>query len=364
MKKIYIHIGMHRTGTSSFQKFLELNVEKLNSKKIGVFMPKQYGIANSSEYFLMESRSLSQEYLELKKFLKEEYESLIISGEELSKFDFKSIASLKSIMSSVPGAQIEILACIRGANQYIDSAGAKMIENSGHDFNSLMSAPGLIPMYSSIAAWGDLFPEMLEVFDYSSDTLFQLLNKIGLNNEEFIYPQKENSSKCLEFLAIKACLNDPRYVQALQLFAVICKGDGINKFVLPQEVAISIGAQVNREVRILNSALGIALDEINIYSRPEISKYSNQQFLASCVRYLLENLISAVPNMLVSGALAYCNSTKNSEDEFDPFGYLLSNFDLCSNAINPLDHYLRHGKSEGRTSFDSKIVEQIKLLGG
>lgn len=364
MRKIYIHIGMHRTGTSTFQKFLELNIEKLNAKNIGVFMPSQHEIANSSEYFLMESRSLSQEYLDLKRFLNEDYESLIISAEELSKFDFRSIASLRNIVSSVPDAEIKILGCIRGANQYIDSAGSKMIENSGYDFTSLMSAQGLIPKYSSIADWGELFSGMLDVFEYSSDTLSQLLKKIGLNSEEFTYPQKENSSKCLEFLAIKAALNDPRFVQALQLFAVICKGYGGNKFILPKEVAISIGAEVNREVRIINSALGIGLDEINIYSRPEIGKYSNQQFLAGCIGYLLESLISAVPVMLINGALAYSNIKSNTQDDFDPFGYLLSNFDLCSNPINPLDHYLRHGLSEGRTSFDSKLVEKINLLRG
>ena len=127
---------------------------------------------------------------------------------------------------------------------------------------------------------------------------------------------------------------------------------------------MSIGADVNKEVRSLNLAFGDMLDEINIYSRPKMSQYSNQQFLASCLRYILENLVSVIPSILTSGALAYSNTKQSLDEDFEPFGYLINNFDLCANAINPLEHYSSHGKSEGRTSFDSKIAEQIKLLGG
>ena len=362
MKTIYIHIGMHRTGTSTFQKFLELNAEKLNAEKIGVFMAGQHRNANSSEYFMMESRSRSQEYLELKSFLRQDYDSFIISAEELSRFDYESIASLKSILDSYSNTTIKIISCIRQPNEYIDSAGAKLIEDFGYTLQTLASCEGLIPMYSSLVDWKEIYGKELKLFHFSDDTLTSILEIIGLGDKGYARPPKENASKCLEYIAIKASLNDPRYVQAKQLLGVVCKGMGIRKFILPQEVAMSVGADVNKEVRSLNLAFGDMLDEINIHSRPKMSQYSNQQFLASCLRYFLDSIIATVPVILANGGLAYSNYKEVFEEGFDPFGYLINNFDLCTNFVNPREHYDTHGKSEGRTFFDSKIIDQINLL--
>lgn len=355
---------MHRTGTSSFQKFLELNAVKLNAEKIGVFMPGQHRNSNSSEYFMLESRSQAQEYLDLKNFLRQDYDSFIISAEELSRFDYDSIASLKSIFNSYSKTNVKIIGCIRQPNDYIDSAGAKLIDDSGYTLQTLVSCEGLIPMYSSLVDWRFHYGEKLKLFNFSDDTLTSILEMIGINEYGYTRPSKENASKCLEYIVIKASLNDPRYVQAKQLFGVVCKGAGIRKFILPIEIAMSVGADVNKEVRSLNSEFGDMLDEINIYSRPKMSQYSNQQFLSSCLIYILENLVSAIPSFLINGALAYSNTKQSHDEGFDPFGYLINNFDLCANAINPLEHYSSHGKSEGRTSFDSKITEKIKSLGG
>jgi len=362
MKKIYIHIGMHRTGTSTFQKFLELNAEKLNAKNIGVFMPSQHGIANSSEYFMMEARSRAQEYADLKKFLEQSYDAYIISAEELSRFGDEAISSLKSVLDSHHDKKIEIIACIRQPNQYVDSAGAKLVENSGFTLESLLSSDGLVPLYSRIVDWDAAFEGCLKIFDFADDSLTPILEMMGIADEEYYRPPKENASKCLEFIVIKASLNDPRYVQAQQFLGVVSRGLGTRKFILPQEVAMSIGVEVNRQVKIFNAAFGSRLDFLNIYGRPKISEYSNTQFLARCIVYLFEHIISAIPAILTSGGLAYSNHETIMDGGFDPFGYLLSNLDLCANSVNPYEHYKSHGKSEGRIFFDSKIIDQIKGL--
>ena len=364
MKNIYIHIGMHRTGTTSFQNFLELNVEKLKTKKIGVFIPGQNHNANSSEYFMMESRSRAQEYLDLKEFLSQDYESFIISAEELSRFDYDEITPIKNILSLYKNAEVSIIGCFRQPNDYVDSAGAKLIESSGYKLNSLVSCVGLIPKYSGLVAWDAHFSGRLSLFKFSGDTLTTILEKIGISGAEFAWPERENSSKCLEYIALVASVNDLRFIQSKQLLDVFCRGAGNNKFVLPQEVAASIGSEVNKEVRILNEALGGMLDDLNVYGRPKMHEYSDQQFLASCLRYLLESVVATIPAILTSGALAYSNTRQQLDDNFDPFGYLIRNFDLCASAINPMEHYKAHGKSEGRTSFDSKIIENIERLGG
>lgn len=361
MKKIYIHIGMHRTGTTTFQNFLKVNIDKLKTKKIGVFMPSQHKNVNSSQYFMMESRSRAQEYLELKNFLSQDYEKFIISAEELSKFDFEQVAALKIIINTCSTAALSIIACIRQANDYIDSAGAKLIEDAGYNLQSLVSCAGLIPKYSSLVNWHSNFRNSLDIFKFSDDTFTPLLQRIGIHSLDFVRPEKENSSKCLEFVALVASVNDPRFVQTKQLLTVICRGFGASKFILPQEVAASIGAEVNKEVRVFNAELDYMLDEISIFSRPKMFEYSNQEFLAACLRYILESMVACVPAILKSGALAYSN-TKQPEEGFDPFGYLITNFDLCAQGINPKDHYLSHGRSEGRGFYDSKIIDEVKSL--
>jgi hypothetical protein len=132
VKKVILHIGFHKTGTSALQEYFSENRETL--KKHGVFYPqslneKYSGNVDLSWVFNENAPSYAKlnpdEKIQIETFYKEQIEktdceTVIISSEDFSLLDaqLKSIECLKSFLS---GYEVTIIAYVREPMEFMFS---------------------------------------------------------------------------------------------------------------------------------------------------------------------------------------------------------------------------------------------------
>ncbi len=176
------------------------------------------------------------------------------------------------------------------------------------------------------------------------------------------YDIEENSSKCLEFLVIKSALNDERSKRSRDLLDILARCQTDNPFVAPKEVVESIGSISTKHIQLFNAKVVHMLDPLIVLSRRKINEYGDQEMLLRCMNYLFGHILSAIPSLLFNGALAYKNIVDRPEDDFDPFGYLIGNLDLCFKEVDPYSHYKDYGINEGRTFTPSLVTDLVKKI--
>ena len=142
IKKIYIHIGLHKTGTSSIQATLAKN--KFLLKNNSIYYPTQFGINHSeflvpmfmdnpSEYYLEKTKKISNEIIEKEyehkrellksELLKTDAEVLVFSGEDISGMLALELKKLNVFLKDIfPSAEIKIVSCFREPADYVSSA--------------------------------------------------------------------------------------------------------------------------------------------------------------------------------------------------------------------------------------------------
>jgi len=142
VKEIYLHIGLHKTGTSSIQATLAENAQVLESKSI--FYLTEMGInhseflvpmfmENPSEFYLEQNKNQSEKdvkklYNEKQKKLKDilfnvRLEKIVFSGEDISGMSEAELKNFHVYIKSIfPLAKIKIVICFRDPSDYVASA--------------------------------------------------------------------------------------------------------------------------------------------------------------------------------------------------------------------------------------------------
>ena len=149
--KVFIHVGMHKTGTTSIQGTLFKNNGILH--KNNILYSKQWGRNHSvpvrniwddnpEAYHINIKMGLSKRKIKKvnksykKRFCNEirntKLNTLVLSGEGICKMDKKNLMEFKSFLLSVlPNAKIEILICLREPVAYIASAYLQAVKGGG-----------------------------------------------------------------------------------------------------------------------------------------------------------------------------------------------------------------------------------------
>lgn len=157
MKKVYLHLGFHKTATSSFQASCVRNAEKLEQQgyRYPVFTytadGKQERLANHSvpifssftdepeKYHVNIKRQISDRieginrgYLEQLKEHLASATNLILSGEDISILSDECLADFVSFLERY---EVEIipLACVRSPYSYHCSVCAQVVRNGAHN---------------------------------------------------------------------------------------------------------------------------------------------------------------------------------------------------------------------------------------
>jgi len=354
MKRLIVHIGMHRTGSTAIQNFLKEG-RGFAEADCCVFMPKCCrGSANSSEYFM----AGMSDYQELREFLEGDNSIFIISAEELSKLRNENIYRLKDLFESA-GMITEVVAFYRQPDAYIDSAASQLIDSAGYTLIGLFGCDGLIPRYDLLVEWSRAFEKRIKLNAYGGDSVLIFSELLGINHRPVSTPHV-NPSKCVEYLTIKSALNESimqRNHAAAVIFDVLTKINSGNQFVLPKEIVQSVLGQMHNNIRVFNDYFGERLDYPSVHKRLSLNQFYASGHVSSVINHLLGCFIASMPKVLKAGLNAAKDAGEYGHSsmfqEFDALGYFLANLDLCFVDVSPFSHYLQHGRAEGRTFIKS-----------
>jgi hypothetical protein len=174
MKKLYLHLGFHKTATSSFQETCKKNAEELSRQgylyPIFVNIENQYMVANHSiaisslfreapelyhmnlTWRIQDVKRVNKGYLsQLKKFLNDDRD-LIISGEGISNLSERELKNLFSEISN-SGRRIIPIACVRSPYEFNCSALQERIKHG--NFVDLSNWKTQIPKIENLEKFFD-----------------------------------------------------------------------------------------------------------------------------------------------------------------------------------------------------------------
>jgi hypothetical protein len=401
VKKIYVHIGWHKTGSSSIQEFLLTNKhdlierEKIYYPSEGMLICAHHPIAwafqdkKSSPWGIVD---IPQEGPE--KFIQEIYDaaelagcnSVVISSEE---FCFLNASQIKQFKSALEKYHFDanIVAYIRRQDNLIESAYNMEVKWWGSrlrmSFQEYVNAHTPYISYTQVLkGWADVFGvESLIVRPFSQEKLvggdarddFCEILKINLSQLEKSTARINDSlaSQSLEFMRLMNSLmmsreENERILSRLIAFEI---SEALPKCVLfsPEERLAFMGRldATNKEMHeysddvdflFLNNAVlpeknhfPLTVAEFNKIYRFVMS--SDEENLEATTQVEEQKILS--PSMdVIFGSLQKVDwhnaSSPEIPEDFDPIAYLLLNPDLISAGVRPYAHYLSAGKNESR----------------
>ncbi len=210
IKTVYLHIGYHKTATSSIQQTLFNNRQLLN--EYGFFYPntwpRNHGMNLTSIFYDKPERydlniirnKNKQESLKFNnkqiRILEDEInntssEKVIISGEDISVMDEESVKKLLSFFRKItPNAEIKIVVCTREYVSFVTSA-IQQFEKAGHSFESMISgiAENVVhrsrieKFINNVGIENIIIYRFEDALQYKKGPVECFLNKIGIDND-------------------------------------------------------------------------------------------------------------------------------------------------------------------------------------
>lgn len=236
--KVILHVGTHKTGTSSIQNFLTTNSEKLLSQGVYYGLSKEsirnvndiaahiaYGRKKEVELFF-------NEIIEYAK--KKETKCLFISAESLYSMTgfFHSLQSNKiddywqsetlfiSFLSDcLKEVEVEIIMYLRRQDIFLESIYNQFIKQwpgyrgSIDEFYNI--CPEILDYEQHLSLWTELFPDAtltVKSFEIEKPDLINrlLVNDLNINDKsDFVYPKKAINTRLKpSYLSFKRILNN------------------------------------------------------------------------------------------------------------------------------------------------------------
>lgn len=277
INKIYLHIGLPKTASSSIQATLCKNVQMLT--KYDIYYPSNLGNGNHSTpicsmfcqnpktYFAnVRANRDAQEVEEfnarnklslLKQISKTLCKSVLISGEGIAMLDFKGVSKLKKFLNdAMPNASIKIIVCVRERCSFITSA----VQQRTKEGSSLE----LINLQSYTELYKSRLEKFKEIFDIKNIIIYKFedavkhekgpvgyfLEKIDINsnkvlNSKILKTNEGVSDKAIEIISyinnriplmINAKIGAGRQIGDTNLIQNV-RG---SKFILPPDIVLKV----------------------------------------------------------------------------------------------------------------------------
>lgn len=379
MKEIILHVGMHKTGSSSIQN-------ALNGYDDGVTRYADLGDVNHSipfytafsgdhhNYHIWKSAGLSANSIEHKKIVclslieKSLEESpgrrVVFSGEDISLISESGVENIGKILKKHTD-KVSVVGYFRDPHSFFESGWQECIKNGDNSF----SLQG--PIYRS------RFEKFINIFGSENVTLrnFQKGELLGgdavsdffsvakLDMEKVPAPVLLNASLSTEAIKCIYILNslvspldgDPRLNEAREVFISVVSKILPGKFSAPVELINH--AIADDDCEWLESVTGVSLSRgISRIRCGDLGKEADS-FLRSLSDETIDLLIDYLGNVpsfnrdpvkLVHRLYLDCFESKWRQISFDAERYLALNPDVKAARANPYQHYLRFGIKEGR----------------
>ena len=341
MAKCLIHIGWHKTGSTSLQRFLKINAHSL--QKVGWFSPTDepfrymYPAISSKtdnkyyygEYFSPPHSRFTSESRKKDSLLKFENalkqskgKNLVISAEDLCLLSSDEINRLKEILSS-HFKKVSILCYIRTHSNYTRSAIQQLIKMGfpyasiqnkilgKFDDHSIIKAINPLPNYGKkIAMWIECFGKSnvyVESFDkYKSDPIQIYRSFISYIEPKILFntleiPTNQNESVSLKTLSILNRLSDhnrliisgkpsPMFILNIGRYLKYINNDKLEK--LPMLIFDSISKAFESDSENL---LSLGFNSVaNELKAPRVEEFSNLDTIFNEKICLDEDILSSL----------------------------------------------------------------------
>lgn len=219
-KILYLHVGPHKTGTTSIQNALLINEEKLNSINIGVHKnlrlngsmdancnvlslsfvrPKVINIVRLKKTVPPPSHKLRSEHLHLLKQMFNNYNTIVVSSEGFSFLRTKSEKKLiKQFLEKLGGVKIQVIMTHREQKDWerswinhLKRKNKLWVHIQAIPEEHRISAEWYLDFNSFKTFWEDISDFPLQIIDYSKvmreegNIVPDFFRKIGLNPKEY-----------------------------------------------------------------------------------------------------------------------------------------------------------------------------------
>jgi len=288
MAKLFLHIGLHKTASSSFQlscdtnrsellkqnivyplfDCLNTNHQQINNHSIPLFSlftshPEHYPV--NLRWNIQNIQSTNDAYREqLNKFLNKE-EDLLISGEDISSLQEEELNRLLEYLTN-SGREIVAYACIRSPYDFHCSQVQQQVKDG-----VAMNTVGLCPQRHRIAKLIQVFGKSLhwipfaEACHHPQGPVGSLLNVCGIDSSKF-FISNSNEGRSAELVRIQNLLNhqqpriranslNPKHISLLPFQG--------SRFLLQPEELAEITDHLNTENAALNELLGPGFCDLN-----------------------------------------------------------------------------------------------------
>lgn len=224
MKKLFLHIGFNKTGSTSLQKNLEINAKELQargvlypSKRNAPFMqrwqhvPLAAAVPNRNVPWLRERKrdTLGQAWPSLQQYLAAHpHDQLILSSESFGGLDF-NIAKVRWVQSQLPDYDITIVAYIRRQDSYFLSTYQEGIKagwtkpfrfDDYHTTRSLYFADRLRPWKTVFGKNNVIVRPFAPDFWPEGELFFDFCQAIGIDHKGLTLAEPENEG--LDYRAV------------------------------------------------------------------------------------------------------------------------------------------------------------------
>lgn len=380
MSKIFLHVGMHKTGSTAIQStFSGFDNGKIRYADLGYenhsipFYTAYSGKHQS--YHIWKSARLSVEEIEYKRLACREIiqdcvskaadKHLIFSGEDISLLPQSALKEISDLFKHYD-RKVKVIFYVREPISFIQSNYQEEIK-SGRNFSSPVP-----PMYRfRIEKFLNIFGAdnvIFRVFDrnllYKNDIIKDFSQLIGV-----VAPpkgQSDNASLSTEAVKVVYLLNQlvlnfdekKGLLKARQRMLEHVRTLLPGPFGIP--VSLLAGIVVQEDVEWLLSETGIdfRITDYNIepFSEESLSTYLGgleKQTLDAVKDYLSQSCgLSWVPDnkhfLLARYFMSFMSTGWLSGFKFDPDRYLELNPDVKVAGVDPYRHYLEHGLAAGR----------------
>ena len=178
-KKLLLHVGMGKTGTSSIQKALELSSAKLRAEGVN-YLGGSFKIVGTSlaekagSFFSLDADEISKFSFEVEAYIKEqEGINLHILSSETLLDKYNGLKRFAEILET-KGVEVSIIIFVRSPDEWLPSAYSqwglyhKTYNGKIKDFKTF--SPGWMKRYGDVVSWCENFPGRVSVHEYSKNT--------------------------------------------------------------------------------------------------------------------------------------------------------------------------------------------------
>lgn len=370
-KRIIFHVGLPKTGSSALQALLSINAQALNRVGISYPNPENPQITACSgnllhvmlnmataDRVIYKQRDLVQAYLARAidaAINTHDCQTVLLSGEFLSQYmSNESIEWLKDIHTR---HSVTIIAFVRDIYDHSVSAWKQGIKTSSisEDLDAFIKLGYLNRKLSNLAQFvGGDFDLRLINYDHHKSALFErLMREIGvktagaglyLGENRFFNPSiSYRQAKIISLVSQSAGLSK----LSAQLLNQFKSSLDLRKDPFFADIDQSLMAKFSSELNILNQYLPDG-EKLRVVPRPASSHSEAGIFDADDLSLLFESFADLLAKSSASVATIPHPESPELPADFDAEEYLLRNSDVAEAGMDPIYHYLNHGRYELR----------------